>query len=172
MLEENNTKLEEKSEETSLVEKPVDLLQKIDEATTSQDIKDLTSLFNVSIAKGEMSRALKQSELLNLVLKQASERLEKRPDELSTKDLLDYMNAFQANINKAGSIVEKVNENPTIQVSNHKDVVINVGELSRDSKENVIDFIKEVLKSANSQQDIVEMSKSIQKVEGDDKHDL
>ncbi len=141
------------------------LLDKLDNVKTNQDIKDLTTLFNVSIAKNEMIRALKQDELLNLVLKQAAERLEKRPDELSTKDLLDYMNAFQNNIDRAGGIVEKVNTTPTIQINQHKDVVINVGDLSRNSKENVMDAIRELLQSEDNIQEMVNSIQTIEKEE-------
>lgn len=133
------------------------LLDKLDNVQTNQDIKDLTTLFNVSIAKNEMIRALKQDELLNIVLEQAAERLKKRPDELSTKDLLDYMNAFQNNIDRVGGVVEKVNTTPTIQINQHKDVVINVGDLSRNSKENVMDAIKELLQNAENMQDVVDI---------------
>ena len=147
-----------------------DLIKKLDEVQTNDEIKDLTTVFNVSLAKNEMIRALKQDELLNLILKQAAERLEKRPDELSTKDLLDYMSVFQSNLDRASGVVEKVNTQPTIQINQHKDVIINVGGLNRESKENVLDYIKSILEDANSQ-DISDMAQSLKTVERDDNND-
>lgn len=138
---------EEKPNEVALSSEQ--LLDKINDAKTNQDIKDLTTLFNLNLAKSEMIRALKQNDLMNVVLKQAAERLEKRPGELSTKDLIDYMNVFQANLNRANDIVEKVNTQPAIQINQHKDVIINIGDLSRDSRENVLEAFKELIKDAS-----------------------
>ena len=166
MLEDNKNEVQKVDSSVETLPSVDNLIKKLDEVKTNDDIKDLTTIFNVSIAKNEMIRALKQDELLNLILKQASERLEKRPDELSTKDLLDYMSIFQSNLDRASGVVEKVNTQPTIQINQHKDVIINVGGLNRESKENVLDYIKSILKDANSQ-DISDMAQSLKTVEGD-----
>ena len=141
------------------------LLNKLSDVKTNQDIKDLTTLFNVSIAKNEMIRALKQDALLDIILKQAAERLEKRPDELSTKDLIDYMNVFQNNLDRASGVVERVNTQPTIQINQHKDVVINVGDLNKNSREEVLEAIKELLKDDGNINNLDEMVNSINTID-------
>ena len=146
------------------------LMQKIEDVKTIGDIKDLTDLFNANIAKNEMLRALKQDELLNVVLKQAADRLEKRPDELSTKDLIDYMNVFQNNLERVSGVVDRATTRPTIQINQHKDVVINVGDVSRENRENVIEYIKEFLKSSNKD-DIIDMTSSNQTIAKGDEDD-
>ena len=61
---------EEKPNEVALSSEQ--LLDKINDAKTNQDIKDLTTLFNLNLAKSEMIRALKQNDLMNVVLMQAA----------------------------------------------------------------------------------------------------
>ena len=130
-----------------------DILNKINNISTNEELKEVTSLFNLNMTKKEMARVLQQDELLDLVLKQAGDRLRKRPDELSTKDLIDYMNVFQNNVNKTQAIVDKVESQPMIQINDNKKVVVSVGGLDRDSSNNVIDAIKDILKDLNSSQD-------------------
>ena len=146
------------------------LMQKLEDAKTTGDVKDLTDLFNANIAKIEMLTALEGGRLLDVALKQASERLEKRPDELSTKDLIDYMNVFQNSLERASGVVDRVTTRPTIQINQHKDVVINVGDVSRENKENVIEYIKEFLKSSNKD-DIIDMTSSNQTIAKGDEDD-
>ena len=121
-------------------------------------VQFVANLFNLNITKKEMARAMQQDELLDLILQQASERLRKRPDELSTKDLLDYMNAFQSNIEKNQTYIDRVEEAPAIQYNDNKQVVLNIGNLTRDESENVIDFINDILKSVKTEEikDVVE----------------
>lgn len=129
-----------------------DILNQINNISTNEELKEVTSLFNLNMTKKEMARVLQQDELLDLVLQQAGERLKKRPDELSTKDLIDYMNVFQNNVNKTQAIVDKVESQPMIQINDNKKVVVSVGGLDRDSSDNVIDAIKDILKDLNNPQ--------------------
>ena len=145
---------------------PDAVMTKINEIETTEDLKNSVDLFNLSITKKEMARALKQNELLDIILKQAGDRLTKRPDELSTKDLLDYMNAFQANIERTQSAVTKVESTPTIQINNnHQDVVVNIHDLSRSSSETVVDAIKEAIGSLEDGQSIEDLIKSMETID-------
>ena len=119
MLEEKQLLSEQTSEQSlPAVSSEKDILDKINSVTTSEELKDVTNLFNLSITKKEMARVMQQNELYDLVLQQAGERLRKRPDELSTKDLIDYMNAFQNSIDKTKVSIDNVENAPTIQVNN------------------------------------------------------
>ena len=141
----------EKKEITEVEQTPAttqdDILTKIQSVTNRDELRDVTNLFNLSITKKEMARALQQDELLDLILAQASERLKKHPGELSTKDLIDYMNAFQSNMSRTQGFIDKVESSPTIQINDNKKVVVNVGNLSRESSDNVVEAINEILKS-------------------------
>jgi len=141
---------EEKSvqseQELTVVPTEQDILNKINSVTTTEELKDVTNLFNLNITKKEMARVMQQSELYDLVLQQAGDRLRKRPDELSTKDLIDYMNAFRGNIDKTQSYIDKVENNPTIQVNNdNKKVVVNINNLNRDASEEVLEVVNTLL---------------------------
>ena len=141
---------EEKSvqseQELTVVPTEQDILNKINSVTTTEELKDVTNLFNLNITKKEMARVMQQSELYDLVLQQAGERLKKRPDELSTKDLIDYMNAFRSNIDKTQSYIDNVENSPTIQVNNdNKRVVVNINNLSRDASEEVLETVNALL---------------------------
>lgn len=141
---------EEKSvqseQELTVVPTEQDILNKINSVTTTEELKDVINLFNLNITKKEMARVMQQSELYDLVLQQAGERLKKRPDELSTKDLIDYMNAFRSNIDKTQSYIDNVENSPTIQVNNdNKRVVVNINNLSRDASEEVLETVNALL---------------------------
>lgn len=133
-------------QELTVVPTEQDILNKINSVTTTEELKDVTNLFNLNITKKEMARVMQQSELYDLVLQQAGDRLRKRPDELSTKDLIDYMNAFRGNIDKTQSYIDKVENNPTIQVNNdNKKVVVNINNLNRDASEEVLEVVNTLL---------------------------
>lgn len=147
---------------TSTDEQSVDILSRIQEIATKEELKEVTNLFNLSITKKEMARALKQDELLDLVLKQAEEKLKKRPEELSTKDILDYMNAFQSNLEKTQNYIDKVEDSPTIQVNDNKKIVVNINALSRDSNENVLDAINKLIANMSDDKSLEDLVNSVE----------
>ena len=152
MLEEKQLLSEQTSEQSlPAVSSEKDILDKINSVTTSEELKDVTNLFNLSITKKEMARVMQQNELYDLVLQQAGERLRKRPDELSTKDLIDYMNAFQNSIDKTKVSIDNVENAPTIQVNNdNKKVVFNINNLNREESEEVLDALNHLLSDEKS----------------------
>lgn len=138
-----------------------DLKNKIDTITSKEELEDVAALFNLNITKKEMARAMQQDELLDLILQQAGERLRKRPDELSTKDLLDYMNAFQSNIEKTQNYIDRVEESPAIQINDNKQVTINVHTLNRNQSENVVDFINDLLRNIKDDESIEDVIETL-----------
>lgn len=132
---------------TEAINEPSSILPKLQEVTSDEKLREVANLFNLSIAKKEMIRAVQQDKLLDAITNQMEEKITKRPDEMSSKEMIDYMNAFQSNLDRTKGYATKVNENPTIQVNNdNKKVVVNISGLSRDSNENVIDAINEIIK--------------------------
>ena len=160
-MEEENKQLVEVENNVPSVVSSEEILNKINSVATIEELQEVANMFNLNITKKEMARALQQDELLDLVLKQAGERLRKRPDEMSTKDLLDYMNAFQSNLERTQNEIDRVKEGPTIQVNNdNKKVIVNINNLSRDSGEAVLDVINDLIKDIGSGQpiDVVDVS--------------
>ena len=93
-------------------------------------------------------RIVKLSNLLNKVEDQAIERFERRPDQVSNKELLEYMNVVSNQIDRAQKSIDAVKDAPAITINNQKNELnINVGpQLDRDSKEKVMDVISLLLK--------------------------
>ena len=143
---------------------PVDILNRIQNVQSVEDLKEVALLFNINIAKKEMSRAMQQDELLDIIINQAKERLSKRPDEHSTKDLLDYYNAFQSNLDKSRNYIDKVEESPTIQFNDNKNITVNVQTigLGRDANEDVIDAVQEVVAGLKDKQSLQEFVNSLE----------
>ena len=129
------------------------LRDKINSVTTKEELQDVAAQFNLNITKKEMTRAVTQDELLDLILVQMRDRISKRPDEMPTKDLLDIMSAFRNNIEKTQTYIDRVEESPSIQYNDNKQVTVNINNvhgLNRDSTENVIDALNDILKNLGS----------------------
>ena len=103
-------------------------------------------------SKKNALRIVKLNNLLDKVEDQAIERFEKRPDQVSNKELLEYMNVISGQIDRAKKNIDSISINPSIAVTAQKtDVTINVGSsLDRDSKERVMNVISSLLKQVKS----------------------
>ena len=78
------------------------------------------------------------------------ERLTKRADQFSNKDLLDYMDKMTGALEKAQKQVQDVDPTPAIQINQQN---INLGDsgLSRESRQNVMDAVASILKRINEE---------------------
>lgn len=135
-----------------LEEGNVELIKQVLSESNLDKVKDLTHLFNANIAKKNMIRVLQLNELLDCVNDQAFKRLTNRPDNLSNKELMDFMSVLYTSIEKSNKSIDIIDEVPPIQVNNQKNEVnINVTQnLDRDSKTNVIEAIKMILNNSNN----------------------
>lgn len=113
-------------------------------------VKDLTYLFNIAQTKKSVLRAVNLNNLLDKVNNQMEERLTKRADQFSNKDLLDYMDKMTGALEKAQKQVQDVDPTPAIQINQQN---INLGEagLSRESRQNVMDAVASILKRLNEE---------------------
>lgn len=113
-------------------------------------VKDLTYLFNIAQTKKSVLRAVNLNNLLDRVNDQMEERLTKRADQFSNKDLLDYMDKMTGALEKAQKQVQDVDPTPAIQINQQN---INLGEagLSRESRQNVMDAVASILKRLNEE---------------------
>ena len=172
MVEEDKQVIQEESNLPCEVDSSKQLLDKINSVTSTEELKEVANLFNLNITKKELARGMLQDELLDLVLQQAGERLKKRPGELSTKDLLDYMTAFQNNLARTSSYVDKVENAPTIQVNNdNKKVNVTINTLSRDSSDNILEALNQMLQSIGEGQSLENLVDSVQVVDVSDEGD-
>jgi hypothetical protein len=137
----------------ALEESSINLVQSIVDADNVDELKNLTKLFEINQAKKNALRVIKLNNLLDKVNDQAIERFEKRPYEISNKELLDYMKVVGDEIQRSQESIAKIDESPTIQINQQNNSInVNVGEnkIDRDSKERVIDAVTQLLKAVRS----------------------
>ena len=139
-----------------LVEQQVDaeserLLSLVNSSTSSQELQDLTNLFNISQKKKEMLRIKKLDGLMDAIIDNIDNRLSNY-EYMEDKDLIGYMKVVQNSIDKSSSKVNEVSETPSIQF-NQQNINVKVGDgidlntVSRESREKVVDFINNFLKA-------------------------
>ena len=116
--------------------------------------KDLTYLFNANQNKKTLVRVNKLSELMDLITDQTIARVQKRPDEITTKELVDTLKITQDLIERGMKQASGVNDNaPLIQI-NQQNNELSVGDesksLSRESKDKIKNAVNEFLNSLGS----------------------
>lgn len=165
-------------EPISLKSSSDEIVERITKAESIEELKELTKLFHLSLAKKEASRALTQSELVDLLLAQAKERITKRPDELSNKDVLDYMNALQNSIDKSSKTLEdKIVEAPPLTLNQtNQEININIGDgksvsIDEDARTRILDVINALTKGNVQQKTIQETSEEVVIVDSDSKEE-
>lgn len=161
--EENNRKdLEELTEDSAklvpvedskeaLTKADAELVDNIIKADNMDELKNLSKLFGVNQAKKNIIRVVSLNELLDMVYDQATERITKRPQEISTKELLDYMQVIQNQIDKSQKTIDRIEDVPMIQLTQqHNSINVNIDnkDLDRESRERVIDVVSTILKGA------------------------
>lgn len=130
-----------------------ELTERIQNANDINELKREANIFNAHQIKIEASRINKLNTLLDKSIDLAVDRVEKCPDELSNKEVIDIMTATRTQLDKSTSKLDMINETPMIQV-NQQNVNINVDNentLNRESREKVLDFIQQFMKQAQSQ---------------------
>lgn len=140
---------------------PIEQLQSeiltCNDATQLQQVVDL---FNLNIKRKDVLRTGKLSELQDKVAEQMEARIVDHADEFSNKDLLDYFKLIQDTIDKSGNIITQENI-PAIQI-NQQNVNIQVGDttLSSQSREKVMDRVRDVLAQLQKQPQIIDVQPS------------
>ena len=151
-----------KEEKSNLPDNPLNLssvVKQINEEGDIEKIKDLTKLFNVAMMKKEINRAERQSDILDYALEVINEKL--LSGEVSDKALGTYVKVLQDNIN---NVRKMTTEEPITPITyNHQEITINNGDaLTKEERDNVIDFIQKVLTQSKSE-DIIDIESSNEK---------
>ena len=120
-------------------------------APNQKELQEQFDLFNINQSKKNALRIIKLNSLLDKVEDQAIERFEKRPDQVSNKELLEYMQVVAGQIDRSQKYIETIKDRPMIKVTDKSQTVnVNIGtELNKDSKERVMDAIQNLLKQLN-----------------------
>lgn len=155
-MEENN-----KLNPQPLDSKNNEIAQKILDAETVEETKDLTALFNLNSQKRNVLRVLKMNNLLDKVTDQIIERFEKNPNLFTNEDLLKYMQVTENAIDRANKNLNMVEETPPIQLLQQNQVNININQgLNRESRQRVIETVQAILNSSqnNSAEDVIDVT--------------
>ena len=159
--------IESMTEQTLAMEQQV--VKDIVAAPNKEELEKQFQLFNMNQVKKNALRIIKLNDLLTKVEDQALERFEKRPDQVSNKELLDYMNAVSNQIEKAQNFSKETlsTEVGGIKIKQEKtEVNINVAPvLNRNEKDRVVDVISVLLNQMKKPQsrandDVVEVEEA------------
>ena len=159
--------IESMTEQTLATEQQV--VKDIVAAPNKEELEKQFQLFNMNQVKKNALRIIKLNDLLTKVEDQALERFEKRPDQVSNKELLDYMNAVSNQIEKAQNFSKETlsTEVGGIKIKQEKtEVNINVAPvLNQNEKDRVVDVISVLLNQMKKPQsrandDVVEVEEA------------
>lgn len=150
------------------------IVHQIIEAPTQQELQAQFDLFNMAQSKKNALRIIKLNKLLDKVEDQAIERFEKRPDQVSNKELLDYMQVVSGQIDRSQQQIESLKDKPMILVKNEKtEVNVNMTpELDRDAKNRVLNAVAALLQQVQKpevyEEDIIDVSSDSHKIINED----
>ena len=160
-----NTEIDKKLSILPLNTKEQTIVANIINAESKDELQAQFDLFNMNQSKKNALRIIKLNTLLDKVEDQALERMTKRPDMVSNKELLDYMNVVSNQIERSQKQIDSLKDTPsiTLKQQNNTEVNINVGpQLDREGKERVIDAISSLIKQLNQTppDDVVDVTDS------------
>lgn len=153
------TKDELESTTTELITAPVDekincLVTDIMDEQDPAKTKDLVELFNWNMSKKNIARIKTLNQLYDSITSQMVERVDKRADQFSNSDLLDYMKTIQGAIDINTKNLSQVQDAPMIVQQTNNQVNINVVEsFDRAAKERILAAVQATLKQVNNTTD-------------------
>ena len=155
---------EEKILENQVDDKAKEISKEIAKAENKNELDSLYDMFKINDTKKNIFRINKLNHLLDKVTDEAMTRFENRPGEMSNKEVIDYMNVIQNQIERSKNTVDSIKEINAVQVNNTVNVNINneVSTLSRESREKIIDAIKNILASTSNDNIIDIKSEDVQ----------
>ena len=139
------TELATVSKYAKLVKEGNDIADKIINASTTEELNEVTNLFLANQRKKDMIRSHKLSSLLGIIDDEVINRFTDRPEDFDNTELLNYMNSTQRNID---SITRSLDEKPIVQINNqHNEINIGSSGLNRESRVKVLNAVQDILNS-------------------------
>ena len=125
------------------------LVDNIMEEQDPNKTKDLVELFNWNISKKNVARIQKLNNLYDSITDQMVERVDKRADQFSNSDLLDYVKTIQSAIDINTKNLSQVQEPPMIVQNNNTQINVNmVDTFDREAKARILAAVQATLKQA------------------------
>ena len=179
-LDNNTTQENDKNEvatidSNELIRKTAEeLTLSIAKAESKEELEALYQKFNINNTKKNALRITQLNNLLDQVNEQAVERFNRRPETISNKEILDYMNAIQNQIERSQRTVDGIKDMTAIQVNNTQNNTVNIHVkdtdipyLSKDSRDRITDLVASILQESNTvkNEDIIDITKTIEDIE-------
>ena len=151
-----------------------ELTLSIAKAESKEELEALYQKFNINNTKKNALRITQLNNLLDQVNEQAAERFNRRPETISNKEILDYMNAIQNQIERSQRTVDGIKDMTAIQVNNTQNNTVNIHVkdtdipyLSKDSRDRITDLVASILQESNTvkNEDIIDITKTIEDIE-------
>lgn len=151
-----------------------DLTLAIAKAESKEELEALYQKFNINNTKKNALRINQLNNLLDQVNQQAVERFNRRPETVSNKEILDYMNAIQNQIERSQRTVDGIKDITAIQVNNTQNNTVNIHVkdtdipyLSKDSRDRITDLVASILQESNKvkNEDIIDITETIEAIE-------
>ena len=151
-----------------------DLTLAIAKAESKEELEALYQKFNINNTKKNALRITQLNNLLDQVNEQAVERFNRRPETISNKEILDYMNAIQNQIERSQRTVDGIKDITAIQVNNTQNNTVNIHVkdtdipyLSKDSRDRITDLVASILQESNKvkNEDIIDITETIEDIE-------
>lgn len=151
-----------------------DLTLAIAKAESKEELEALYQKFNINNTKKNALRINQLNNLLDQVNQQAVERFNRRPETVSNKEILDYMNAIQNQIERSQRTVDGIKDITAIQVNNTQNNTVNIHVkdtdipyLSKDSRDRITDLVASILQESNKvkNEDIIDITETIKDIE-------
>ena len=122
------------------------LIEGIMEEQDPNKTKDLVDLFNWHMSKKNVARIQKLNTLYDSITDQMVERVNKRADQFSNSDLLDYVKTIQGAIDINTKNLSNVQEPPMILQQNNTQVNVNLADsFDSDAKNRIIAAVQATL---------------------------
>ena len=127
------------------------IVEGIVNADSKTELERQFGLFNMNQSKKNALRIIKLEALLGRVEDQTIARFENRPDQVSNKELLDYIQVISAQIDRSQKKVDDLsNKEIIVQKPINSTVNINVGQqLSQDDKEVTLEAVRSIIDLLN-----------------------
>ena len=120
------------------------------QSSEADEIKRLTQLFNVNQMKKDAIRTVKLNDMLDKLDTKILDRIENSADDMSNRDLIDYVNTVQQSISKSAQNVANINQTPLIQFNQQNNVVnVGQGQFTRESRGKIIDIVQQLLQGTD-----------------------
>lgn len=111
--------------------------------------KDLVDLFNWNISKKNVVRIQKLNNLYDSITDQMAERIEKRADQFSNSDLLDYVKTIQGAIDVNTKNLSQVQDPPLIVQQNNTQINVSVNDrFDKEAKDRILAAVQATLNQA------------------------